>query len=729
MNLCYTLPDELFEKVRPVLKGEKIIYCLPLDLNLNGEFTKFGWTVVTRRRLVVISDDQIGEIIELSEADEIICSHEVNGGILIARQDGSDRLLARFSMRYLTQYSYVARGATLFCRGDSRVLENQEREKYCPKCGKVLPGTQGCPRCAKSGRMFRRFLELCGSYAIRLSAITILMAATSAITVSQQYVNRRFIDNVLVPATGTLGEISAFFFTMLLLTGAALALTAFNTIWSNSLGTRISRDLRARVYAKINQLSLEFISSRQAGELMNRVVHDTSHIRAFMEHAFAQMFTRIFIMAGALIAMVTMNFKLALLTLAFAPAAFALIRAFRRMERRLWRQQWRFDDKVNNRLQDVISGIRVVKSFGQEKRETERFESYVDRMTHIQKRNELFWATLYPFITLIITSGTFLIYYLGGRDVLNDRMTPGQLIQFIAYANMLYMPLQFVSRLPRMIMRLKTSIERINDILDEEPKIADSPDAVDIEIKGDVEFKNITFGYKSYQPVLENINLSVRKGEMIGLVGSSGTGKSTMINLLMRLYDPDEGSILIDGVPITAISKNSLHRQIGVVLQETYLFSGTLLENIRYANPDASRIEVIRAAKIANAHDFITHFPNGYDTYVGEHGYTLSGGERQRIAIARAILHNPRIIILDEATSSLDTETEYQIQEALERLIAGRTTFAIAHRLSTLRMVDRIVVLDNHRIAEVGSHNELMRKKGIYYKMVMAQLEMHSVRK
>ena len=280
-----------------------------------------------------------------------------------------------------------------------------------------------------------------------------------------------------------------------------------------------------------------------------------------------------------------------------------------------------------------------------------------------------------------------------------------------------------------MIMRLKTSIERINDILDEEPKIADSPDAVDIEIKGDVEFKNITFGYKSYQPVLENINLSVRKGEMIGLVGSSGTGKSTMINLLMRLYDPDEGSILIDGVPINAISKNNLHSQIGVVLQETYLFSGTLLENIRYANPDASRIEVIRAAKIANSHDFITNFPNGYDTYVGEHGYTLSGGERQRIAIARAILHNPRIIILDEATSSLDTETEYQIQEALERLIEGRTTFAIAHRLSNLRKVDRIVVLDNHRIAEVGSHNELIRKKGIYYKMVMAQLEMHSVRK
>ena len=243
-----------------------------------------------------------------------------------------------------------------------------------------------------------------------------------------------------------------------------------------------------------------------------------------------------------------------------------------------------------------------------------------------------------------------------------------------------------------------------------------------------MEFRNVTFGYKSYEPILEHLQLTVTPGEMIGLVGSSGAGKSTLINLLMRLYDVDDGQICLDGIDLRDISPESLHRQIGVVLQETFLFSGTIFDNIRFAKPEATREEVIQAAKLANAHDFISRCPDGYDTYVGEHGYNLSGGERQRVAIARAILHNPRLLILDEATSALDTETEYQIQEALGRLTKGRTTFAIAHRLSTLRSADRIVVIDKHHIAEVGSHTELMRKKGIYYGLVMAQLEMHKVR-
>ena len=281
-----------------------------------------------------------------------------------------------------------------------------------------------------------------------------------------------------------------------------------------------------------------------------------------------------------------------------------------------------------------------------------------------------------------------------------------------------------MTHLPRSVMQMITSLNRIYDVLDEEPAIKDGVEAKDVEIQGDVTFKDVTFGYNSYDPVLEHIDLEVKKGEMIGLVGASGTGKSTMINLIMRLYDVDRGAILVDGVDVREIKQESFHDQIGVVLQETFLFSGTILNNIRFANPKATMEEVIRAAKAANAHDFIVKTPDGYNTYVGERGFNLSGGERQRIAIARAILTNPRLLILDEATSALDTESEYLIQQALDRLTEGRTTFAIAHRLSTLRNADRLVVIDGHSIAEVGTHDELMEKKGIYHELVTAQLQM-----
>ena len=321
--------------------------------------------------------------------------------------------------------------------------------------------------------------------------------------------------------------------------------------------------------------------------------------------------------------------------------------------------------------------------------------------------------------------GAYVITYFGGKSVLLGGMTVGELTQFINYAAMLYGPLGWLAQLPRRIIRMTTAIDRIHDVLDEEPDIVDLPQARAVDFSGNVEFQNVTFGYRSYEPVLSGVSFSVKKGEMIGLVGSSGAGKSTMINLIMRLYDPDGGRILIDGHDLREITIQSLHDQIGVVLQETFLFSGTVFNNIRYAKPDAGYEEVIKAAKLANAHDFICRMPDGYDTYVGEHGYNLSGGERQRIAIARAILTDPKILILDEATSNLDTESEFLIQTALERLTEGRTTFAIAHRLSTLRGADRIFVIDKQKIAEAGTHNELLRQKGIYYGLVTAQLKMH----
>lgn len=379
-------------------------------------------------------------------------------------------------------------------------------------------------------------------------------------------------------------------------------------------------------------------------------------------------------------------------------------------------------------MQDVISGIRVVKSFGKEKYESDRFKTISANYARIQKNNEVFWASFYPMLTFIMGMGIYFVTALGGLKTLDGGLSVGQLLQFTTYATMLYGPLGWMTHLPRMIVQMLTSLERIYDVLDEQPKIRNRENPVSRQIQGNVVFKDVSFGYRSYETVLEKINFEIKKGEMIGIVGASGTGKSTLINLVMHLYDVDDGELLIDGININDYRIEDFHRQLGVVLQETFLFSDTILNNMRFAKPDATYEEIIRAAKMANAHDFICKTPNGYNTYVGEKGYNLSGGERQRIAIARAILNDPKLLILDEATSSLDTESEYLIQKALQRLTAGRTTLAIAHRLSTLKDADRLIVIDGHKIAECGSHNELLEKKGIYYKLVTAQLQMQTLK-
>jgi len=324
--------------------------------------------------------------------------------------------------------------------------------------------------------------------------------------------------------------------------------------------------------------------------------------------------------------------------------------------------------------------------------------------------------------------GSFVVWYIGGADVIGGRMSLGTLFAFFSYLSMFYRPIQMVSRLNAWVTRDLTAAERVFEVLDTEPEIEDESDAVVLEnMEGRVEFEDAVFGYDPLRPVIKGITIDIQPGEMVGLVGRSGAGKSTIINLICRFYDPQEGRVLIDGVDLRKIKQREWHRRLGIVPQESFLFHGTIAENIAYARPEASRDDIIRAARAANAHHFIVRFPDGYDTQVGERGARLSGGERQRISIARAILNDPKILILDEATSAVDTETEQQIQEAISRLVHGRTVFAIAHRLSTLKNANRLLVIEDGQLVEFGTHDELVEAGGVYARLVEAQQELSAL--
>ncbi len=739
MNLLYTL-DEKQKSVLNLKENETIQYCVPVDLVYDNssktageEYSKKTYIVVTNRRFVVINDGTVSSEYGLDDCDRIKCEHQVYSGIVtVFGKDKGQYCAARFSMKHIIRVAYVIRGAQKLIDAlkekretdESDMVVSREYEKYCSKCGRALPGTSKCPYCDGKADGIKKFMALSGEFIGKLLLISLLLVLIAAVNLISPMVQKDFIDNSLTSGTGTAKELWIFIGITFGLLVIRVSLGVFRQWNCVKLGSMISMSLRKKLYTKIQVLSLSFINNRRPGELMNRVSRDTAQIRQFMEEVFGAMFSTLLTMIVSLVMMLIISWQMTLLSLAFIVVVIFLTRVFWHHIHTIFHRQWLKYDDLHSSLQDIISGMRIVKSFGQEERESKKFTTKTQEFAQIQKRNETFWAVFFPVLMFFMGLGTYIAIYFGGSYVLEGSLSVGELVQFLTYSGYLFGPLSWMTNLPRSIMQMVTSLNRIYDILDEEPLIADKEDSKSFDIKGDFSIKNISFGYQTYDPVFENVSFDVKAGEMIGLVGASGTGKSTMINLLMRLYDVDQGRITLDGVDLRDIKIEKLHEQLGVVLQETFLFSGSILANIRFAKQDATLEEVIRAAKAANAHDFICKTPDGYNTYVGEHGYNLSGGERQRIAIARAILNNPRILILDEATSALDTESEFLIQQALDRLIQGRTTFAIAHRLSTLRNADRLVVIDKHGIAEIGTHNELLEKKGIYYGLVNAQLKM-----
>ncbi len=495
---------------------------------------------------------------------------------------------------------------------------------------------------------------------------------------------------------------------------------SYLTAW---ISQHVVADFRSHLFSHLQTLSISFFTKRRTGELMSRLMNDVTVIQHVVTETPVDSAKQLVTFIGGVAFLFVMNWQLCLLILLLLPLLVLVAKLFGRRLKALSTSIQDRTASISTLVEEVIAGIRIVKSFVQVQREEHRFKAQVQAAMDLALRRAAVLAVFIPVITFFTFAAAAAVLWYGGRQVIEGTVTPGDLFAFVLFAGILIGPFGSAARVFAQIKEAQGAMQRVFEILDTRPEVADAPMAADLPpVQGRIQANGVSFAYDARHPVLSDISFEAAAGELIAIVGPTGSGKTTMINLLHRFYDTIEGAITIDGYDLRKVRLDSLYRQIGLVPQETILFGGTIMENIRYGREPATEDEILDASKAAHAHEFITELPDGYHTVVGEKGINLSGGQRQRLAIARAILKNPRVLLLDEATSSLDTESERLVQEALERLMAGRTTFVVAHRLTTIQRADRILVLNKGRLVEEGTHASLMDKKGLYHYLYTLRL-------
>ncbi len=608
--------------------------------------------------------------------------------------------------------------------------EDDPKERCCPKCGMRYPdkNRKVCPRCMEKGKLYRRFGMFLAKYKGYIALMILSLILLTAMSILAPYFSNEFFYDEVIDETGTFaGDI-------LLAVGLVIGtrflshlFSMFNGFLSAKIAARVVFDLKMTVFRSIEKLSMTFFGGRQTGGLMTQVNNDSNTIYSFFCDGIPYFLINVVVVVVVSVILFIENPLLAALSLITVPIFFLIILRSYRMEMKLHAKNYSGARALNSQLSDVLGGMRVVKAFSQEEAEIGRFNKTSKRAAKNQKKLSLFNNYVYPSLGLILYLGNIIALGVGGWMVISgyNDFTYGKLIKFVAYVNMIYSPMYFFADMIDWSASSTNALQRLFEIYDTEPDITEKDNAITPEaIEGRVEFKNVDFSYTKNRKIIDNVSFDVNAGKTLGIVGKTGAGKSTIVNLIMRLYDPDEGEILVDGINVKDLSFKALYENVAIVSQETYFFIGTILENIRYAAPDATYEDVIRAAKLAGAHDFIMKMPDAYNTMIGFGYKGLSGGEKQRLSIARAILRDPKILILDEATAAMDTETEKLIQNAITTLTKDKTTIMIAHRLSTLRDADELIVIENGKVAERGTHKELLAiENGVYNKLYTLQLE------
>ncbi|MCL1951296.1 MAG: ABC transporter transmembrane domain-containing protein [Oscillospiraceae bacterium] len=754
------LPGRLPEEVLTLLEGQglatgELLLGLTGDMDNEGNYCT-AWLAFDEKGLYIAFGEEKTELkrkfgklgkkkpettytlgslqtIPLGDIEKLKIERYITTGRLIATQGGEDFALTRFSIGLCGKFQQLCDCVNALRDGKDMkpFLADMDETQYCEKCGEKFPDARKiCPKCGKQGSTVKRLFGFFGGYKWQIAVVVLFLLADSGLTILLPRVGTQMLfDDVLGDIGGpsfVFAERMAALVTLVLaLAGMrvlGILLNMANDWVMAGIAPRVTYDIKKKIFTAMQKLSVGFYSGKQTGQLMERVTRDANNIYWFFLEGMPNLLRSFVNLAGGLVMMLLLSWKLTLAVLGVAAPLMFTISFFSRMYRRLHHREWASNARLTSMVSDNINGQRVIKAFSQEEKELERFGGVSGGLRDAQMSMTRVESGLFPMLMGVVAVLSTGVLLAGGFQVLGGEMTTGGLLSFIVYLTLVRGPLEFLSWVFNWWARCKDSAHRLFEIVDAEPDIVELETPVQLErLEGSVELRELEFEYEPARPIIKRVSLHVGAGQMLGIVGKTGAGKTTIANLVSRLYDAKAGAILLDGVDVKDLPLALLRKNIGLVSQDIYLFTGSVADNIRYAKPEAGLSEVMAAAKAAAAHDFIMKLPDAYETRVGNGGQELSGGERQRVSIARAILQNPKILILDEATAAMDTATERSIQESLSELKAGRTTIAIAHRLSTLRDADVLAVIEDGELKEFGSFAELIKQKGAFFELYQVQ--------